>query len=329
MAFHAKQRILYYKRFKVDIWGIFKNTLQLKKDKYNNFLGIYSGKAGFFKFISKTNKRKYKAQLIYRDYYFSKKEEKRGYKWRGMLVTKKMKEWLPKYWISTDYVKDLSLNYILISNLFFKVFRIKIKKKLIKIFSIFNIKARIKKKIYYRHPFIYEVRDKVIRKKIYFTKKQFASLRIARLFYIIYNYKQLKILNKKAKKKDGLFEQNYILLMECKLSSFIYRSSLFSNMFESIIFVKNNNVWINKKFIPYIYYVVKSTDFVGFRILHKIYIYWNFFKRLRRRAFIFLLPKYIYISLIFLWLILIRIPLKNDIINPISIDLYRISNYVI
>jgi len=118
----------------------------------------------------------------------------------------------------------------------------RIKKKFLKVFSFFNIKTRIRKKIYYRHPFVYEVRDKVIRQKIYFTKKQFASLRVTRLFYIIYNYKQLKNLNKKAKKKDGLFEQNYILLIECKLCSFIYRSSLFSNMFESIMFVKNNNI---------------------------------------------------------------------------------------
>jgi hypothetical protein len=37
MAFFAKQKLLYYKRFKVDIWGIFINTLQYRIDKTNYF----------------------------------------------------------------------------------------------------------------------------------------------------------------------------------------------------------------------------------------------------------------------------------------------------
>jgi len=70
-------------------------------------------------------------------------------------------------------------------------------------------------------------------------------------------------------------------------------------------------------------------DLVGFRILYKNYIYWTFFKRIRRKAFIFLLPKNIYTSLKFLIMILLRIPLKSEIINSTSIDMYRLSNYAI
>jgi ribosomal protein S4 len=64
----------------------------------------------------------------------------------------------------------------------------------------------------------------------------------------MYTFKQLKKVVKKAKKKDGLFEQNFIILMECKLPSFIYRSSFLPNMFESIHYIKNSNVAVNKKF---------------------------------------------------------------------------------
>jgi hypothetical protein len=67
--------------------------------------------------------------LICRDYYFSKKEEKKGLKWRGLQVTDKMKSWLPKYWISTDSVNKLRLSLILYSNIFFKVFKTRVKKK--------------------------------------------------------------------------------------------------------------------------------------------------------------------------------------------------------
>lgn len=329
MAYHAKQRILYYKRFKMDIWGILKNTLQFLKRKPNYYLRRYSKVIGLSRYLNKKNTKIYKEQLLYRDYYFSKKEEKQGLKWRGLYVTKKMKMWLPKYWLSTDVVKHIKLKVILLSNLFFKVFKTKLTKKVRKVYSFFSKQwhHQKRKKIYYKSQFIYEVRNKVIRRKIYFTKDQFASLRVARLFFILYNYRQLKRLNKKAKKMDGVFEQNYLLLMECKLASFIYRSSFFAHMFESIAFVQKNNVWVNKKFIPYIYYIIKSMNIVGFRIWYKTYIYWNFFKRLRRRAFMFILPKYMYISVQFLVFILIRVPLKSEIINPISIDMYRISTY--
>lgn len=158
------------------------------------------------------------------------------------------------------------LRIIMFINLFFFVLKTKIKKKLLIIAKKLMKRKKKRKKIYFRAPFIYEVRNKVYRRKLYFTKTQFLSLRVARLFYIMYNYKHLKKLNYKAKKQDGFFEQNYIALMECKLASMIYRSSFFSNMFESIAFVKNNNVWINKHFVPFVYYIVNVMDLVGFRI---------------------------------------------------------------
>jgi hypothetical protein len=69
-------------------------------------------------------------------------------------------------------------------------------------------------------------------------------------------------------------------------------------------------------------------DFVGFYNLLKGYIFWSFFKRIRRKAFLFLFPKYMYISLIFFIIILVRMPRNNEFINPISVDAYKISNYI-
>jgi len=137
MAYHAKQRILYYKRFKVDIWGIFKNSLQWRKDRSNYFISDYSYKVSYFKNLNKIKTKQYKAQMISKDYYFSKKEEKKDLKWRGIIVTDKMKTWLPKYWISTDLVSNIRLDLILYSNLLFKVFKTKKKKKNMSSFFFF------------------------------------------------------------------------------------------------------------------------------------------------------------------------------------------------
>jgi len=124
----------------------------------------------------------------------------------------------------------------------FIFFKTKITKKTEKVFSFFFTRKPRREKIYYRTPFIYEMRFYPRKIKKYKTKPQFLTLRVTKLFYIIYSYRQLKNLCKKAKRQVGIFEQNYLLLMECKLPSFIYRTSFIPNMFESIDFIKSSNI---------------------------------------------------------------------------------------
>lgn len=156
---------------------------------------------------------------------------------------------------------------------------------------------------------------------------QFVTLRVIKLFYVMYSYRQLKQIARKAKSKFGVFEQNYLYIMECKLPSYIYRTSLFSNLFESIKFVKGGNVWINKQFKPLLYYSVKLYDIVGFRVVYKGFVFWNFYKRLRRKAFMFLFSRCIYVSMTFLFSILIHIFTRKDIINSFNVDYYRVASY--
>jgi hypothetical protein len=73
---------------------------------------------------------------------------------------------------------------------------------------------------------------------------------------------------------------------------------------------------------------VKLFDIVGFRPFYKSYIIWSFFKRLRRRAFLFLFPQCIYISLCFLFIILIKRIKMEDIINAFEFDYFRMSDYI-
>jgi hypothetical protein len=124
----------------------------------------------------------------------------------------------------------------------FKFFKTEINKKTEKVFSFFFTRKKRREKIYYRTPFIYEMRFFPMKKKKYKTKPEFLTLRVTKLFYIIYSYRQLKNLCRKAKRQIGIFEQNYLRLMECKLPSFMYRTSFIPNMFESIDFIKNSNI---------------------------------------------------------------------------------------
>jgi hypothetical protein len=70
-------------------------------------------------------------------------------------------------------------------------------------------------------------------------------------------------------------------------------------------------------------------DIVTFRIWEKSYIYWNFYKRLKKRAFLFCFPKYMYISITFFFIICLNNPKNSDIINPISMDFYKATSFSI
>ena len=245
--------------------------------------------------------------------------------------------------ISTDYEKYIQKNtdyhelllecknthkrIILLTLLNNNVFKLGISLKMQKIFLFFLSKKKLQQKIFFRRPFIYETREPIVRFKKRRINYQFVSLRVIKLFYVMYSYRQLKNIARKAKLKFGIFEQNYLYMMECKLPSYIYRTSFFSNLFESIKFVKGGNVWINKKFKPLLYYSVKLYDIVGFRVLYKGYVYWNFYRRLRRKAFMFLFSRCIYVSMTFLCTILIHMFTKKDIINSFNVDYYRVASY--
>ena len=310
MAFFAKQKLLYYKRFKVDIWGIFMNTLQCKIDKTNYFClrlerAFYYSKKRQHPLI-----KDYKIQKISK---FTIKEQLQFF-------SIKKKERMQK-------AKFHKRKFILYSCLKLRAFRTTISKNWMRVFSYFIKRRNLRKKIYFYTPFIYEWKSYYQEYKKYNTKIDFATLRVTRLFYIMYTYRQLKQKAKKAKRTDGLFEQNYMSLIECKLPSFVYRTSFLPNMFESINFVKFNNVWINKIFVYHLHFCIKPMDLVGFRIVYKSYIYWQFYKRLKRKAFLFLLPKFIYVSFVFLFILMLKVPSKDEIINALSLDMYRVANY--
>ena len=330
MSYLAKQKLSYYKKYKLDIWGLFKNTLQTLQDNT-----VYRFPNGLFTLkIDKKVKHESDKELLDLKIRFIKAKKK----YKKNIKNKIPKSHKAKGSISTDYekyiqkktdlkellieCKSIHKRILLLSLLHNYIFKFSISLKMNKIFYMCLNKKKLQQKLYFRKPFIYETREPVAHHKKSRINYQFVTLRVIKLFYVMYSYRQLKQIARKAKSKFGIFEQNYLYIMECKLPSYIYRTSLFPNLFESIKFVKGGNVWINKQFKPLLYYSVKLYDIVGFRIIYKGYIFWNFYKRLRRKAFMFLFSRCIYISMTFFFTILIHMFLKKDIINAFNVDYY-------
>src|ERR1700712_1166280 len=250
MSYLAKQKLSYYRRYKLDIWGLFRNTLQTMQDKT-----VYRlPNALFVLRIEKKIKHERDKELL---------DLKDRYNKAKKLYFSNLKNKVPKSYrspgsISTDYEKYIQKNtdyhelllecknthkrIILLTLLNNNVFKLGISLKMQKIFLFFLSKKKLQQKIFFRRPFIYETREPIVRFKKRRINYQFVSLRVIKLFYVMYSYRQLKNIARKAKLKFGIFEQNYLYMMECKLPSYIYRTSFFSNLFESIKFVKGGNV---------------------------------------------------------------------------------------
>ena len=106
--------------------------------------------------------------------------------------------------------------------------------------------------------------------RIYRRKyKYLSALHLTFLFYINLKHRNFQMIAKKAKKKDGFFEENYLLLLEGRLVAAVYRSSMILNLFDSINFVKGYNVTVNGLLINHINYVVPIMKIIGFRIIYK------------------------------------------------------------
>jgi ribosomal protein S4 len=125
---------------------------------------------------------------------------------------------------------------------------------------------------------------------------------------------------RKAKKKDGFFEPNYLILLEGRISSIIYRVNFSSNLFEALKVARLGVIWFNKKFRSRANFVVSLMKFVGLHFLFKGFVYYNLVRRLIKKSVLQGFPKYIFMSYIFLTFFFKRLPRLKDYINPIPID---------
>jgi ribosomal protein S4 len=122
------------------------------------------------------------------------------------------------------------------------VFKLTVSNKVCKIFSFLLRRKRRREKRYIYTPFIYEPRKSFFYYKKFKANYQFVSLRVIKLFYVIFTFKQLRRIISKIVRKSGLFEQHFINFIECKLPFYLYRTGLFSTVFESLNFIKTQNV---------------------------------------------------------------------------------------
>ena len=82
--------------------------------------------------------------------------------------------------------------------------------------------------------YVYRLDEVLTRRVRVKLNLKFCSLRLIRLFYIFLSYRQFRKKANLARRKEGFFGFNYLLLLEGRLVCVLYRINFAKTMFEAI-----------------------------------------------------------------------------------------------
>lgn len=205
----------------------------------------------------------------------------------------------------------------------FYLFKSKILRFFYKRWTQFKIMKKLRSQRYvykFVRPFPYV-------KQLKFNNR-FHSIRLTRLYFLIYKDKQFRKLIRLTTKMDGNYERNYLIALECKIYMLLYRYNFHNNIFELLRFVKQEaNIAIEQ-------IVIRCPKvIVGVGKLVKLNARWGSFfrntylERLKCRTLLFPTPYFMYALMSYNAFYLMRYPQRKDLVYPFAIDIQRVTGY--
>jgi hypothetical protein len=188
-------------------------------------------------------------------------------------------------------------------------------------------KKKIEKWWQNKKRYIYRIDIIDIPKKIKKWNKRWLSIRLCRLYFLTLQDHQFRNIFKKASKLTGNLELNYCYYLECRTITIIYRTNFLANIFNCIMFIKRNRLFINNYPINYINAVIPVNSLIKPSEIWIPWIKYHLYKRIILKSILFNTPKFLFISFRFWLVFLLKKPKRNDLVYPISIDIQRISGY--
>lgn len=202
----------------------------------------------------------------------------------------------------------------------------RIKSPYIRFFYKLNKKTRPNRKKRFRR-YIYRLDILPVFRKYRSYNDRFVSVRVTRLYYLNYRDTQFRKLFKNCLKKAGNLEENYYYLLEGRLLSIFYRTNYIANIFELIKFIKDGRIYINFKKHNLLNTPVPTYKYITFENKYKKRFLYLFKRRLKAKAVLFNIPRFMFISYHFSYFYLYRLPKKDDLVYPIAIDAERLVNF--
>lgn len=160
-----------------------------------------------------------------------------------------------------------------------------------------------------------------------YLKPTFLAVRLVRLFYITYNFRQLRRIILSAHGKEGFYEENLAFALESRLMCFLYRTGFVSSLFSSMDLIKANVILVNQRYISFIHHKIILGDLVYFDNYARAIVYLRLITRLKKRAAFFPYAPFLFISFALLCAYYKRPPRISELIYPVRLDLHAVVNY--
>lgn len=158
--------------------------------------------------------------------------------------------------------------------------------------------------------------------------RRFLSLYLLRLFYFGVRRKYFNKLLVLASKREGFLVENFIILLEFRLSSVLYRSFFFLDIVGMKRILRSLNIFVNKKRILWINYQLRVGDMIHLDPSDWISVRYGVFLRLQRNRVYCSVPRYLFVSFIFMFILLVKFPKYLDVSYPVGLDIYRCMDLV-
>lgn len=98
-------------------------------------------------------------------------------------------------------------------------------------------------------------------------KERFVSLRLVKLYYVTYSYRHFRGLARTMRRRQGSFEENFLLALESRLAPILYRMTLLGNPFHCLDFVRQGHVFVRGQCQIHPHFVVPLHQLVTFSTL--------------------------------------------------------------
>ncbi len=174
--------------------------------------------------------------------------------------------------------------------------------------------------------FIYRI-DIINPDKTHKRKKwKFVSMQLAKLFYKGINRRKVFKFSRFASAAFGLWVNNFLLLIESRVSTILYRLNWISNILFLNQFISHGNVIIDKKISLNNNVVVKPFQIVRLLPRTAIKLHVNFIFRLKNNMVYFNTPRYIFLNSKVMFACIFSNPRLGDISFPVLLDIYRLND---
>ena len=174
--------------------------------------------------------------------------------------------------------------------------------------------------------FIYRI-DIINPDKSHKRKKwKFVSMQLVRLFYKGINQRRVYKFSQLSSSSSGLWVNNFLLLIESRISTLLYRINWISNILFLNQFITHGNVLVNTKTPLTVNFMVKPFQLIRLLPAAVIKLRSNFIFRLKNNMVYFNTPRYIFLNSKVMFACTFRTPNLKDISFPVLLDIYRLND---